>query len=85
LLAGCNNHPTVKATVHCTQCHKPVCDRCVVNARFCSGACNDKFSKFAAGYKKPDQLSNYGIVPTLFFLAVVAGAAYVAKVYFHLW
>lgn len=85
MLAGCNNHPTVKATINCSQCHKPICDKCVINGNFCSASCNQKFSKFATSYKKPADLSRSGIVPTLFFLAVIAAGAYVAKVHFHLW
>jgi hypothetical protein len=83
VLASCNNHPSVKAVVNCSQCHKPACAQCVVGGKFCSVACSEKFQKFATGYKKPQDLSRSGIVPTIFFLAVVAGGYYLARYVFH--
>jgi hypothetical protein len=84
VLAGCNNHPTVKATYNCSQCHKPLCEKCVVNGLFCSQKCSEKFQKFSAGYKKPASLDRSGIVPTLVFLIIVGVGVYVAKYHFHL-
>lgn len=76
-LEGCNKHPTVKAEYRCQQCSKPVCSKCIVNDRFCSQACNQKYSTFMSNYKKPAQTGRNPI-PSLLFFAVVLGALYFA-------
>jgi hypothetical protein len=84
-LQGCNNHPTVKATLSCFQCHKPICDKCTKNARFCSDECNAKYSKFYSTYKQQKKSGDYsGFISTIFFLLVIGAAAWVAHTHFHL-
>jgi hypothetical protein len=76
---SCNRHPTVPAVARCQQCAKPACAKCVVNERFCSEACNQRFRSFVANYKKPGDTSRSPIPGLLFFLAVVAGLYFLAK------
>jgi hypothetical protein len=78
-LTGCNKHPTVRAEYRCQQCGKPICNKCIVNDRFCSEPCNTKYSTFIANYKKPAELRKSPIPGVLFFIAVVAGLYYAAK------
>ncbi len=78
-LEGCNKHPTVRAEYRCQQCSKPVCTKCIVNDRFCSDSCNQKYSKFFSNYKKPADTSRSGIWGLLFFIAVLAGVYFAAK------
>ena len=83
-LEGCNKHPTVRAEYRCQQCSKPICAKCIVNDRFCSNACNDKYSTFMKNYKKPAELRRNPI-PALLFFAVIVGALYfVAKKFGYL-
>lgn len=46
----CFRHTKKWASYRCQQCSKPICDRCTVNARFCSRGCNEKYSTFIANY-----------------------------------
>lgn len=46
----CFRHTKKWASYRCQQCSKPICDKCTVNARFCSKACNKKYSTFIANY-----------------------------------
>jgi len=82
-LEGCNKHPSVKAEYRCQQCSKPVCSKCIINDRFCSDACNQKYSKFFSNYKKPVDTSRSPIFSLLFF-AVVIGALYYGAKKFNL-
>ncbi|HZV01704.1 MAG TPA: B-box zinc finger protein [Planctomycetota bacterium] len=75
----CNKHPSMQAERHCQQCSKPVCVKCIVNERFCSEACNQKFRSFIANYKKPGDTSRSPIPGVIFFLAVVGGLYFLAK------
>jgi hypothetical protein len=46
----CFRHTKKWASYRCQQCSKPICDRCTVNARFCSRGCNEKYSTFIESY-----------------------------------
>ncbi len=78
-IKSCNNHPTRSAVMHCSQCHKPICEKCVINGRFCSQPCNDKFSKFYSGYKGgPKNTSKLmRVVSTIVSLALLGAGVYV--------
>jgi hypothetical protein len=83
-MEGCNKHPTVRAEYRCQQCSKPVCGKCIVNDRFCSPACNDKYSTFYKNYKKPANTGGSNIPAILIFIAVVVGLYYAYKNFKHL-
>jgi hypothetical protein len=70
-MKSCNNHPTRTAVMHCSQCHKPICDKCVVNGRFCSNDCDGKFSKFYSKYQGGAQRTS----PLVRFLQSIVGLA----------
>jgi hypothetical protein len=78
-IEGCNKHPGVRAAYRCQQCSKPICEKCIINDRFCSDACNKKYSTFYQNYKKPVDTSRSPIWGFLFFVAVVAGLYFGAK------
>jgi hypothetical protein len=78
-IKSCNNHPTRTAVMHCSQCHKPICEKCVQNGRFCSQPCNEKFSKFYSSFKGGGQKTSklMRVVSTVVSLALLAGGVYV--------
>ncbi|MBI3726543.1 hypothetical protein HY251_21675 [bacterium] len=82
-IGTCNNHPNLAASYHCAQCHKPLCDRCIVNSKFCSLACSAKNAQFEANYKRPAELRRSAIPGILFFLAVAGGLYYLLHYHFH--
>lgn len=78
-IKSCNNHPTRTAVQHCSQCHKPICEKCILNGRFCSQPCNEKFAKFygsqpAGGRKPPSPIMRF--VGSLLGLAFLAAGIY---------
>jgi hypothetical protein len=78
-MKSCNNHPTVSAIMHCSQCHKPICEKCIKNGRFCSEPCNEKFSKFyevfnKGGRKPPSKVLRF--VGSIAGLALLVGGIY---------
>lgn len=83
-LEGCNKHPTVRAEYRCQQCSKPVCGKCIVNDRFCSDGCNQKYSQFYKNYKKPADTRRSPIPALIVFVAVVAGLYFAAKKFGYL-
>jgi len=83
-MRGCNKHPDVQAQQHCPQCSKPICAQCLVDGKFCSETCRNKFGTFMKNYKKPAELGRSPIVPILFFLAVLAGLYFAAKKFGYL-
>lgn len=70
----CFRHKKKWASYRCQQCSKPLCDHCIVNARFCSRACNQKYSSFIADYDGPVKSPGMplGKVLVAFALMVVA-------------
>ena len=82
-MGTCNNHPKLAAVFHCIQCHRPLCDRCIVNSKFCSHACSAKNAQFEASYKRPAELRKNPLPGIAFFLAVAAGLYYLLHVHFH--
>jgi hypothetical protein len=78
----CFRHKQKHAAYRCQQCSKPVCDRCTVNARFCSKACNKLYSKFVADYKAPARSGGLGggqVFLALLVTAAVVGGLWYAK------
>lgn len=78
----CFRHRQKHAAYRCQQCSKPVCDRCTVNARFCSKACNKKYSTFVADYQKPVRSEGLGfgqVLLALLLTAAVVGGLWYAK------
>jgi hypothetical protein len=70
----CLNHPSTPAAANCAQCHKPVCDECVVmggEVAFCSNECIEKYRVFKARYRpQPEDRGSWLL--TLAKLAAVA-------------
>ncbi len=75
----CINHARIPATVHCFQCHKPVCQQCVMvtpAGSFCSSACSVTYKEMQAhlhGGRKPAKQG--GVVGLVIKLAIVAAVA----------
>ncbi len=78
-LEGCNKHPTVRAEYRCQQCSKPVCSKCIVNDRFCSDACNRRYSSFMSNYRKPVDTKRSPIFSIIFFAVIAGGIYFLAK------
>jgi hypothetical protein len=78
-MASCSKHPQVTADYRCQQCSKPICTKCIVNDRFCSDACNQKYSTFMANYKKPVAHKRNPIPALIGFVVVVFVLYKVAK------
>jgi hypothetical protein len=54
----CLVHKTVPAAVMCYQCHKPICQACVIvtgTGSFCSMDCNLAHRMFQANKRPPDK------------------------------
>jgi hypothetical protein len=83
-LRGCNKHPNVEAQQHCPQCSKPVCTQCLVDGKFCSAPCRDKYQKFMTNYKKPTDSGRNPILSILLFAAVLAALYFAAKKFGYL-
>lgn len=78
----CFRHRQKHAAYRCQQCSKPICDRCTVNARFCSKGCNQLYSKFVADYRPPVKsggLSGGQVFFALVLTAAVVGGLWYAK------
>lgn len=79
----CFRHKQKHAAYRCQQCSKPLCDRCIVNARFCSDTCNKMYSKFVADYRPPARsgggLSGGQVFFALLVTAAVVGGLWYAK------
>ena len=77
-IKSCNNHPTRTAAIHCSQCHKPICEKCVVNGRFCSNDCDAKFSRFYSKFqdKAPRTSKLMRALQSIIGFAILAGGAY---------
>jgi len=75
----CLNHPDVAAVANCAQCHKPVCDACVVmsgGVAFCSDECAEKYRIFQARYKPmPDKRGSWLVTLAKLAAVVVIAAA----------
>ena len=71
----CFRHKQKEATYRCQRCSKPLCDRCTVNARFCSRACNQAYSKFIANYDGVVKSEGMGMGKVLFDLVLMVLAA----------
>lgn len=76
----CFRHRQKHAAYRCQQCSKPVCDRCTVNARFCSEPCNKLYSKFVADYRRP--VKSGGLSGGQVFLALIVTAAVVGGLWY---
>jgi hypothetical protein len=76
-MASCLTHQDRPATVHCAQCHRPICNQCIAirrgSAAFCSKACDQKWRQFQARYRPPDREG--GLLRKLFWLVVLAAIA----------
>ena len=69
----CLNHVDVPAAGNCVQCHRPMCEACIVSygaKPFCSAECIDKYQLFKSRYK-PEKEKGGSLVATLVKLAVV--------------
>ena len=82
----CLNHPGVPAAVHCAQCHKPICEDCIVETRdgsaFCSTKCFDFNQAFYDGYDdlQPRGRSWFGLaVGAVVVLAILVGLMYAGR------
>lgn len=71
----CFRHTRRPADYRCQQCGKPICDRCTVNARFCSRGCNASYSKFVANYQGPVRSGGIGFGSVLLVLLLTGAAA----------
>ena len=84
----CINHEKIPATVHCFQCHKPICQQCVMvtsNGSFCSSTCSVTYKEMQLHLKgKPEKKgSGLGVLVKLVIVAVLAVAGiHVAARYF---
>ena len=61
--ARCLNHPERTAVARCKQCHKPLCQKCVMKMPggiFCSQECYDKMGQFQERVKKLDEAPKAG-------------------------
>ncbi len=83
-ISDCNRHPGTRADFRCVQCSKPVCSKCIVNERFCSEACNQKYATFYQNYRKPGDTSRSGLWSVIIFVAVLACAYFAAKKFGYL-
>jgi len=71
----CFRHRQKHSAYRCQSCSKPLCDKCIVNGRFCSEGCNKKYSKFVADYQAPTKREGLGFGQLLFSLLLIAAAA----------
>ncbi|MBI3268903.1 MAG: hypothetical protein HYZ53_07770 [Planctomycetes bacterium] len=68
----CLNHKEVESVAQCHQCHKPVCEKCLVSTGlgdFCSATCQQKNKNFKETYKEP-KLPGPSLVSRLFSLVL---------------
>ncbi|MCO5170736.1 MAG: hypothetical protein M9894_30785 [Planctomycetes bacterium] len=76
----CFRHTRRPADYRCQQCGRPICERCINNARFCSKECNARYSSFIADYERPVRRGGGGVGRALLVLlltaAVVGGLVY---------
>lgn len=77
-MKNCNNHPNKTAALHCAQCHKPVCQSCIVAERFCSPGCSEKFGKFYFKYKGGPKPTSplVRLLQSIVGLAILGGGAW---------
>ena len=75
---NCLTHMDVPAAAHCAQCHRPMCEDCIVgsegDADFCSTQCQADNRKFYRQYR-PARKRGMGLVGWIVWLAVVAALA----------
>ncbi len=75
----CINHDKIPASVHCFQCHKPICQQCVMvtpHGSFCSSTCSVTYKEMQAHLKGPTEKKG-GALGMLVKLAVVAAVVLV--------
>ena len=69
----CLNHVNVPAVANCVQCHRPLCEACVMESGgkpFCSADCMAKYETFKARYKAAPEKEG-SLLGTLIGLAVL--------------
>ncbi|MBX3468638.1 MAG: hypothetical protein KF878_17325 [Planctomycetes bacterium] len=71
----CFRHTRRASDYRCQQCGRPICERCIVNARFCSKECNGRYTSFIADYDRPTRRP--GVSPWRALLALLLTAAVV--------
>jgi hypothetical protein len=81
----CINHDKVPASVHCFQCHKPICQQCVMvtpHGSFCSSTCSVTYKEMQAHLKGIEGKKKGGVagvvVKLVILAAVVLGAIHLA-------
>ncbi len=82
----CLTHRDKVAVAQCHQCHKPVCQMCVMDdplGKFCSPQCVARYKEFKNRWKEPNTkppFSIVGAISGLVMLAVVAlGIAWIGN------
>jgi hypothetical protein len=76
----CINHDKTPSSIHCFQCHKPICQQCVMitpHGSFCSSTCSVTYKEMQAHLKGGPQEKKGGALGLLVKLAVVAAVAVV--------
>jgi hypothetical protein len=81
----CINHDKTPASVHCFQCHKPICQQCVMvtpHGSFCSSTCSVTYKEMQAHLKGLDGKKGGSpaalVVKIAVAAAVVLGAIHLA-------
>lgn len=71
----CVNHDKIPAAVHCFQCHKPICQQCVMvtpGGSFCSSTCSVTYKEMQAHLKGGRPAKRGGGLAVVVKLAIVA-------------
>lgn len=80
----CINHREAPATVHCFQCHKPLCQQCVMvqpHGSFCSSTCSLTYKEMKAqlaGQKKKGGVGGF-LVKLILIVVIVLGGIHAAR------
>jgi hypothetical protein len=71
----CINHDKTPATIHCYQCHKPLCQQCVMvtpHGSFCSSTCSVTYKEMKEHLKGSEGGKKGGVGGLIVKLAVAA-------------
>jgi hypothetical protein len=76
----CLQHEQNRATAHCFQCHKPLCQQCVMvtpHGSFCSTACSMTYKEMKAHLKDVEPPRKGSLLGTLVRLVILAAVVIV--------